>query len=218
MGEKAKSDYRFTMSIAVVKTKVIACPRLAGTLMTLEEFDAMKTWKPGWRYELIHGVLIVTPLPLEGEVDPNEELGHWLRNYQESDPEGKYLDCTLFERTVKTRRSRRRADRVLWTGLGRLPDPQVDVPSVVAEFVSKKKRDRQRDYQEKRDEYMEIGVSEYWIIDRFRRIMTVIRNQPGGPVEIVVREHETYRTPLLPGFELPVGKLLAVANRWERRK
>lgn len=206
------------MSIAVAKTNVVACPRLAGTLMTLEEFDAIRTWVPGWRYELIHGVLIVSPLPREGEMDPNEELGRWLRNYQEDHPDGKHLDCTLMERIVKTRQSRRRADRVLWVGLGRLPDPETDVPSVVAEFVSKRKRDRQRDYQEKRDEYMEIAVSEYWIIDRFRRIMTVIRNQPGGPVEIVVQENETYRTPLLPGFELPLANLLAVGNRWERRK
>lgn len=84
----------------------------------------------------------------------------------------------------------------------------------VAEFVSKRKGDRQRDYQEKPDGYMAIGVSEYWIIDRFRRIMTVIRNQPGGPVEIVVQENETYRAPLLPGFELPPAKLLAVGNCW----
>lgn len=206
------------MSIAVAKTNVVACPRLAGTLMTPEEFDAITKWVPGWRYELIHGVLVVSPLPREGEMDPNEELGHWLRSYQESHPQGSQLDCTLMERIVKTRQSRRRADRVLWVGLGRLPDPETDVPSVVAEFVSKRKRDRQRDYEEKRREYMEIAVSESWIIDRFRRIMTVIRNQPGGPVEIVMQENETYRTPLLPGFELPLAKLLAVGNRWERRK
>ena len=62
---------------------------MAGTLMTPEEFDAIQAWVPGWRYELIHGALVVSPLPREGEADPNEELGRWLRNYQEGHPEGK---------------------------------------------------------------------------------------------------------------------------------
>jgi len=30
----------------------------------------------------------------------------------------------------------------------------------------------------------------------------------------MVREHETYKTLLLPGFELPLAPLLAVADRW----
>jgi len=30
-----------------------------------------------------------------------------------------------------------------------------------------------------------------------------------------VREDETYTTPLLPGFEMPVGELIAMANRWQ---
>jgi hypothetical protein len=29
-----------------------------------------------------------------------------------------------------------------------------------------------------------------------------------------VRENETYRPALLPGFELPLARLLAVANAW----
>jgi Uma2 family endonuclease len=55
-------------------------------------------------------------------------------------------------------------------------------------------------------------VSEYWVIDRFRRSLTVYRNTPS---ELVVREAETYQTPLLPGFELPLAQLLAAADAWE---
>lgn len=62
---------------------------------------------------------------------------------------------------------------------------------------------------------MRLGINEYWIIDRFRRLLTVIRNHPTKPVEIRVKEDEIYRPPLLPGFELPVGRLLAIADRWE---
>ena len=54
--------------------------------------------------------------------------------------------------------NRRRADRVIWTGLGRVPDPEKDIPSIVVEFVSKRRRDALRDYEAKRDEYLAAGV------------------------------------------------------------
>jgi hypothetical protein len=31
----------------------------------------------------------------------------------------------------------------------------------------------------------------------------------------VVREKDVYRTPLLPGFELPLAQLLALADDWD---
>jgi hypothetical protein len=43
--------------------------------------------------------------------------------------------------------------------------------------------------------------------------MTVCRNAPEGLSELVVAEQDTYQTPLLPGFELPLARLLAVADR-----
>jgi Uma2 family endonuclease len=116
------------------------------------------------------------------------------------------------ERTVPGTPNRRRCDRAIWTGLGRIPDSKTDVPSIVVEFVSSQRRDALRDYELKRDEYMAARVCEYWIIDRFRRIMTVHRNEPTGVVSLIVKETETYKTTLLPGFELPLSRLLAAAD------
>jgi hypothetical protein len=85
-------------------------------------------------------------------------------------------------------------------------------------LVSKSKRDRHRDYEEKRREYLELGIHEYWLIDRFRRILSVFRRQPyvtGSEETLIVAETEVYRTGLLPGFELPLGRLLAIADRWQ---
>src|SRR5437667_7849403 len=78
-----------------------------GMLMTPEEFDAAD-FDELWDYELINGVLIVSPIPLEQEVDPNEELGHLLRNYQEQHPQGSALNKTLPERYIRLRNSRRK--------------------------------------------------------------------------------------------------------------
>jgi Uma2 family endonuclease len=206
------------MPTTAIKTKVRLRRAANGMLLTPEEFDAVTDYDDRYDYELIHGVVIVNPIPLIAERDPNEELGSWLRVYKTSHPQGAALDATVWEQYLRTHDSRRKADRVIWAGLGRLPDPTVDVPTIVVEFVSKRKRDRWRDYVEKRREYLALGVQEYWIIDRFRRIMTVYRRQPGQPAEQVVAEADTYRTDLLPGFELPLARLLALADRWQKPK
>jgi Uma2 family endonuclease len=61
---------------------------------------------------------------------------------------------------------------------------------------------------------MAIRVKGYWIIDRFQRVMTVFLRRGGKVIRRVVKEHETYMTDLLPGFELRLSALLAVADRW----
>ena len=205
------------MSTSTSAGPTIVGPSSAGLLMTPEEFDAIADLDDRFNYELIHGVLIVTPIPSEAESDPNEELGFLLRDYQANHPQGSSLDLTLAERYVYTPNMRRRADRVIWAGLGRLPDTRIDVPTIVAEFVSADRRDRQRDYEQKRIEYLALGVQEYWVIDRFHRRLTVFRpgREQGSFLEIQVFEDSpTYQSSLLPGFHLPLARLLAVADRW----
>jgi Uma2 family endonuclease len=143
-------------------------PQMAGMRMSPEEFDAVEEWGEDYFYELVRGVLVVVPPPSEGERGPNELLGYWLLHYREHHPQGSALDYTLPENMIKTPLSRRRADRVIWTGLGRLPVVQRDRPTIAIEFVSEGKPNARRDYIEKRDEYLELGLLEYWIIDRFR--------------------------------------------------
>jgi Uma2 family endonuclease len=190
--------------------------RSNGILMTPEEFDAVTEWDDRFVYELVRGVLIVVPPPGEAERDPNGELDFLLRLYQHTHPQGSILDKTLSEQYLPVPNGRRRADRVVWTGLGRVPEIGKDIPAIVIEFVSKRKRDRERDYEEKRREYLAIGVREYWVINRFARTMIVFRSGPGEPTEVVVKAEESYRTSVLPDFELPLARLLKVADDWAR--
>ena len=201
------------MNVVPAEQDVVLGPESAGLLMAPEEFDAIEEWDERYRYELVQGVLVVAPIPLPEETAPNDLLGHFLLLYKRSHPQGSALDHTLPQQYVRTRTSRRIADRLIWTGLGRPPNLRRDLPTVAVEFVSAGRRDRQRDYVDKRREYMEAGISEYWIIDRFRRALTVIHRQPDGDREQVVLENQTYQTPLLPGFELPLAELLAAADR-----
>jgi Uma2 family endonuclease len=204
------------MSTASTRTKLVLGPEMNGIILTPEEFDAVEDYDENYRYELIHGVLVVSAIPLEASVGPNEMLGHWLLTYQQGHPQGSALNLTLPERYIRTRDSRRLADRVIWAGLGRLPNWKKEHPTIAVEFVSARRRDRERDYVDKRRDYMEIKIKEYWIIDRFRRTLTVIRYRPRRPEVLVINEKEVYTTPLLPGFELPLKKLLAVADMLDK--
>lgn len=204
------------MSTATQIESIVLGPHLNGIQMTPDEFDAVTEYDDRYGYELIDGVLIVNPPPLPQERGPNEILGHLLRTYQESHPQGLCLDDTLPEELVMVEGNRRRADRVIWAGLGRQPKPKDDTPTIVVEFVSEGRRSWRRDYLEKRDEYLAAGVVEYWVIDRFDRKMTVYRKSDNkrGWQQKTVQEHDVYRPQLLPGFELPLARILAVADRW----
>jgi Uma2 family endonuclease len=201
------------MSTATAKTKrskqLVLGPDSAGIVLTPAEFDRAE-FEDGWRYELVYGVLLVVPVPLDSEIGPNEQLGRLLLNYQEDHPNGKALDGTLWERLVKIGPNRRKPDRVLWAGLGRRPRKD-ETPTIIIEFVSRRKRDRERDYRTKRVEYRQAGVKEYWVVDRFLRTMTVFVR---GKKPQVVAENGVYRTDILPGFELPLAKLLKSADYW----
>ena len=58
------------MSTLPADASPILGPESAGMLMTPEEFDAVNDYDENYRYELIHGVLVVNPIP-----NP-EETGH----------------------------------------------------------------------------------------------------------------------------------------------
>jgi Uma2 family endonuclease len=187
-----------------------------GICMSPADFDAISEYDDLYKYQLIHGVVIVNPIPLAQQRGPNQELGRRLLNYQADHPQGKSLDATLEEEYVRTDDSRRLADRVIWAGLGCKPDLDRDVPTIVVEFVSAGSRSWKRDYVEKRDEYLALGVHEYWVINRFERNMTVFSRKRGKKFsEQIVAENVGYRCTLLPGFELDLRRVFAVADFWE---
>jgi Uma2 family endonuclease len=185
----------------------------AGLRMSPEEFQSIEDFEDGYRYELIDGVVVVTPPASDSEVSSNEILGYLLVRYRDDHPQGSCLDDTLYEREVRTLSCIRRTDRSIWIGLGRAPDSKQDVPTIIVEFVSPGRAAFYRDYVDKRDEYLKVGCHEYWVVDRFDRTMTVFR--PSAE-PLIITEEQLFTTPLLPGFELPLKKLFAASDRYKK--
>jgi len=192
-------------------------PESAGALMTPEEFDEIAEYDENFTYELIRGVLVVNPIPSPEETGPNELLGHLLWDYQQRDPRGSVVDESLPQQYVRTATGRRIADRLIWIGLNRLPDPRKDAAAIAVEFVSSGGRNRHRDYIEKKQEYRDAGIKEYWIFDRFRRTLTIVSYSAAEPAESVISETESYESPLVPGFVVPISRILASADRRAER-
>jgi Uma2 family endonuclease len=105
-------------------------PDTAGVRMTPKEFDAIEDYDDCYRYELIDEVLIVNAIPHEAHAEPNELLGGLLCVYKTTHENGHMLDLTLQERYIHLTNSRRQPDHVIWTGLGRQPNPREDVPTI----------------------------------------------------------------------------------------
>ena len=82
------------------------------------------------------------------------------------------------------------------------------VPDLVFEIVSQGRKNRIRDYEEKRDEYERVGVKEYVIVDRFEHRLSVLRLTGGAFVESILEPDDTYSTPLLPGLEISLTGIL----------
>ena len=75
---------------------------------------------------------------------------------------------------------------------------------------------RKRDYKEKPEEYLRIGVKEYWIVDADERLMVVMRRTRGRWVETTVKPPTVYRPRLLPGLEFSIEAVLRQRGYPER--
>ena len=178
--------------------------------MTLDEFIEAD-FEEGWLYELARGVIDVTevPGPNHGADRPAARRTlHPLRRCasRRSSTIGPAAAnaasaCPGCSRTATPTRPSTS-----------VPDPEGPrpwtrwVPHIVVEVVSEGGEDR--DYVEKREEYLRVGVLEYWILDPKRRRMLVLRRPGDVWEEVPLGEDGVHRTELLPGLEARVAELL----------
>ena len=140
----------------------------ATKVWTLEELDALPD--DSNKYELVHGELLVTPAPggHHGEIAAN--LNRILVPYVIAHD----LGLVYFPRDVIQRDgSQLEPDlMVRERGTGSLPRTSMPAPILVVEILSPSTR--RHDRETKRAFYLEIGVTEYWIVDPTTRAITSV--------------------------------------------
>jgi Uma2 family endonuclease len=175
-----------------------------GRRMSLADFEHAEV-VPGRRYELGRGVIVVTDVPnpihlalltairrqLHGYVHVHAKRIHTIASGSE---------CKILLEDLE---SERHPDLSVYKTAPPGDDSEVWafwVPEIVVEVVSL--GSEQRDYVEKREEYLRFGVLEYWIIDGARLEILTLTRRGGRWLERILRPGDLYQTRQLPGFQL----------------
>jgi Uma2 family endonuclease len=181
--------------------------------MTLEAFIEAD-FQEGWLYELARGVVEVTGVPDPWHGAIVDRIAEMFILYRREYPGWiKYragaAECRM---TLPGMVSDRRPDQAVYLD-PEPPGPKVWtrwIPHIVVEVVSP--RGRKRDFIAKREEYLRMGVSEYWVLDPRERRMHAFVRRGDTRAETVVSARGLYRTIFLPGLEVRPGKLLGPAD------
>lgn len=174
--------------------------------MSLKDYEFVDTME-GFLYELSRGFITVSDI---GDYDHGliaATLRDYLAVYKVGHPDAIVAtlgpgDCKLL---VSEWESERHPDWAVYLTkpMGRKDDKlwRHWLPELVIEVVSERSTDR--DYIDKRQEYWDLGIKEYWIVDANREQIVVLRRGKSDWTEKRVGRGGKVTTRLLPGFELP---------------
>lgn len=180
-----------------------------GRRMRLADFiDA--DFEEGWLYELARGRIVVTEVPGPSHGRVMMRLWRLFTRYGDDHPgvinyEAGGGECRI---RLPGMVSDRHPDHAIYLSPQPPgPGPWTEwVPDLVVEIISK--GSRRRDDVEKRDEYLRVGVREYWVIDPKKREMRVHARYGDTWRITTVRANVTHRTHLLPGLEVRPADLI----------
>lgn len=191
-----------------------------GRRMTLEEFREAEE-QPGYLYELARGVLEVTEVPGDDQGQIVDHLHEAISDYNRKHPGlirriGHGSDIRMIIPELESDRHRDLA--VVSRNFTRMYRDR-QRPDLVVEIVSHGRRAKQRDYEEKREEYLELGIREYWIVDPEERHVVVLnRIEDQAQVswaESIFTGAGLIQSALLPGFQAAVSDLWFDLNQDE---
>lgn len=181
-----------------------------GVELTREEY-AEADWAEGVRFERANGRLVLRPPAGYDHHVTSEPIRDCLVVYKVAHRD---LVEHVFEEawTVIDEDTDRIPDIAVYLRTRSEGQPIPDrVHELIFEIVSPGRANRRRDYDEKRDEYERLGVLEYVIVDRFDHEVTVLRLVEGKYQEQLLKPADLYRSPLLPGLEIPLQSIIGGA-------
>lgn len=176
-------------------------PCYVGLRMTADEFLALP--ESPVHYELVDGVVVMSPAASFGHQDIAGEILFQIRSYLEKNPIGRAVtdvDVKLADDLVY------RPDVVFLTNekAGRVEVRVTEPPDLVVEIVSPDSR--KRDGIAKREDYEAAGVGEYWIIDAEQNTFRFFVLRGDKFVERA-EPSDRYVSSILPGFELDLERV-----------
>jgi Uma2 family endonuclease len=182
-------------------------PRHPSTRLTTADLEQLPD--DGLRHEIIHGDHYVTASPVTRHQRISGRLLVALQSYLDAHPSGEVFHAPFdvvmsFHDVVVPDLiyvSHSRAHLVTTKNLQGAPDLVIEILSPST---------RPRDEHLKRDLYERVGVEEYWLVDPDHNVVTIYRREGSRflPPE-TFEANAVVSTPLLPGFELPLDRVLS---------
>ncbi|MBW4527331.1 MAG: Uma2 family endonuclease [Phormidium tanganyikae FI6-MK23] len=143
---------------------------------------------------LMFMILAIAPL-----IDPRRVRVRGLELEVRGNPRNRFPDLTIIQEEHIEQLQRRDTIR-----LSMLP------PLLVVEIVSPGETNRSRDYNDKRNQYQDQGIPEYWIVDPQTQTVTVLKlNQAGMYIVIGFQGTERIESLLFPAINLTPEQLFA---------
>lgn len=128
--------------------------------------------------------------------------GHGLELEVRGEPRNRYPDLTIIREEHVQLLARRNTIRL-----------SIAPPLLVGEVVSPGELQRDRDYVAKRQQYEDLGVPEYWIIDPEAQTVTVLELQEADYVEVRMSQgSDRILTPTFPELNLTIDQVFAAAS------
>jgi len=189
------------------KSTLALGPEDAGRPVSAERFARAAFVEP-WIYERDAGRLVV--IAPEGQ-DHVEGSSPWLQRlvlYWTEHPD--VVALVVPQAWVRVDGGTDRIGDIGVYLVAESPQPPIPdrVPDLMFEIVSPGAESRKRDYETKRRDYERLGVSEYVIIDRPKRSVTVLTRERRGFRTDVLKSDDVYQSPLLPGLAIPLNEVL----------
>lgn len=192
------------LTISKRRTKI--GPDDHGRKMSLKDFEFVET-EEGYHYELSRGYISVSQVAKLYHALIISAIRNLLGAYELAHPEVVFaiLNASECKLLIPEWESERHPDISVYLTKpkGRKDDKMWRrwFPDLAIEVVSERSTDR--DYIDKREEYWDLGIKEYWIVDSFREQIVVLRRGKADWIEKRVGPGGVVTTKLLPGFELP---------------
>ncbi len=185
-------------------------PEDRGRRMSLDEF-AHAEGRPGYLYELARGEVRVVETPGLPHGLIVQAVHRRIHSYQDRRPGRIFYTATGSGCALRLpgMQSERHPDVAVYLTAPADPVNPWDawIPDIVVEVVSAGNEAHERDYRDKREDYLAAGVREYWIVDPVTRSLLVLRRTGDRWREIRPDATAGYSTGLLPEFELDVAGL-----------
>jgi Uma2 family endonuclease len=180
-----------------------------GRRMAFDEF-LLCDFEEGHLYELARGVIIVTEVPGIHHGRIVDRVSRLFVYFDDAHPG--LINYRACGSECRLRLPGMSCDRHPDQAVYLSPPPDSGprhwtrwTPDIVVEIVSE--GGEERDYVEKREEYLRAGVREYWILNPNSRVLHALQRAGDVWQEVTVVGDGVYACPLLPGLEVRPGVL-----------